>query len=307
MRKNRKFGKYGKADTTAASMVGIKKVVTPPCHTGNVAVYKMEDGGTLFAGGWQRWANPRNSWNVIDLSGDGRKILDSRSSKVSALNEQAAETFQATIQRARATFSEGAWLSMPIFDYDAPSFEPGVLIDLAQDIGRLLRAHKNVLICCTGGHGRTGTILACILGQLRPELVQLNSSINIVDYIRMKYCEHAIENSTQEDFVLDFFGLPIPVRDTKKVSWADVGKQIKDTRAMVDDRAPLASIEGDSFPNPLLADIDVSSDRDNGAYNIPDDMACIRCHGEGTAFSILHQHYVICPDCDGFGLRLSKA
>ena len=143
-------------------------------------------------------------------------------------------------------------------------------------------------------------ILACILGQLRPELEQLNSEINIIDYVRMIYCHQAIESTIQEDFVLEFFGLPIPVRSATKVSWADIGKRIREeakTAYAGAYTAPLASIEA----------IDVSSDRDDGSYNIPDDAACETCGGEGTAFSILNNHYTICPDCDGFGLRMSKA
>jgi protein-tyrosine phosphatase len=59
-----------------------------------------------------------------------------------------------------------------------------------------LRHGKSVDIGCWGGHGRTGTLLACIIA--RVEHLPAKAAIEAV---RQRYCEHAIESKTQEEAV----------------------------------------------------------------------------------------------------------
>lgn len=54
-----------------------------------------------------------------------------------------------------------------------------------------------VEIGCVGGHGRTGTMLACMAGFLG-----VKSPVN---YIREVYCDRAVESARQLAFVSEFF------------------------------------------------------------------------------------------------------
>jgi protein-tyrosine phosphatase len=58
------------------------------------------------------------------------------------------------------------------------------------------RAGERVELGCLGGHGRTGTALAClaVLGGYPPE--------EAVAWVRANYCPSAVETAEQESFVL---------------------------------------------------------------------------------------------------------
>lgn len=62
------------------------------------------------------------------------------------------------------------------------------------------RSDQRVEIGCYGGHGRTGTALACLAvlcGQPPDEAV---------DWVRTRYCERAVETAEQEAFIRSFIG-----------------------------------------------------------------------------------------------------
>lgn len=67
-----------------------------------------------------------------------------------------------------------------------------------QIIDAFIRACKGetVEVGCIGGHGRTGTILAC--------MAVLAGETDPIQFIRNIYCERAVETSSQEVFV-DWF------------------------------------------------------------------------------------------------------
>jgi protein-tyrosine phosphatase len=60
------------------------------------------------------------------------------------------------------------------------------------------RAGRRVEIGCYGGHGRTGTALAClaVLCGLPPS--------GAVTWVRSGYCERAVETEAQEAFARNF-------------------------------------------------------------------------------------------------------
>jgi protein-tyrosine phosphatase len=60
------------------------------------------------------------------------------------------------------------------------------------------RSGKVVEVGCAAGHGRTGTVLACIAilaGVPRDEAVE---------WVRSNYCRNAVEHEDQEAWVLEF-------------------------------------------------------------------------------------------------------
>lgn len=69
-----------------------------------------------------------------------------------------------------------------------------------QDLLDRARSDERVELGCWGGHGRTGTALACLAvlaGTPAPEAVA---------WVRENYCEEAVETAAQEEFVAAFDG-----------------------------------------------------------------------------------------------------
>jgi protein-tyrosine phosphatase len=62
----------------------------------------------------------------------------------------------------------------------------------------LARSGKKVEVGCAAGHGRTGTVLACmaILAGVSPN--------EAVEWVRQHYCSNAVEHEDQEVWVLRF-------------------------------------------------------------------------------------------------------
>lgn len=84
-------------------------------------------------------------------------------------------------------------------DFGVPADPAPVAAALRTVLDRA-RAGQNVEVGCLGGHGRTGTALAClaILAGHRAE--------DAVDWVRAEYCSHAVETPGQEAFVAQFRG-----------------------------------------------------------------------------------------------------
>lgn len=57
---------------------------------------------------------------------------------------------------------------------------------------------KNVEVGCIGGHGRTGTALAAMLIMLGQD-----NADEAVKWVQTKYCEHAVESKSQEEWLWD--------------------------------------------------------------------------------------------------------
>lgn len=60
------------------------------------------------------------------------------------------------------------------------------------------RAGERVEIGCLGGHGRTGTAVACLA------ILDGYTAADAVDWVRTNYCGHAVETPAQEGFVARF-------------------------------------------------------------------------------------------------------
>lgn len=83
-------------------------------------------------------------------------------------------------------------------DYDIPP----VSFEFFKDLVRAMKTKKmKVLIYCLAGHGRTGTGMAAILHAAG--FSKANPKANIVQWIRKKYCNRAIETNSQIDWLRD--------------------------------------------------------------------------------------------------------
>lgn len=82
-------------------------------------------------------------------------------------------------------------------DFGVPT-DPGRLRDALEDVLARARCGETVEIGCLGGHGRTGTALACLA------VLTGTSPTEAVAWVRSNYCEKAVETDAQERLVADF-------------------------------------------------------------------------------------------------------
>lgn len=96
--------------------------------------------------------------------------------------------------------------------------------DQIRDAYYLAKGGSDVEIGCIGGHGRTGTILACMYvyaswDQKEPKPITAEEAVKKV---HTDYCTHAVESQTQEWFVSFFsnyfFGTPLAAKPVSKVT-----------------------------------------------------------------------------------------
>ncbi len=84
---------------------------------------------------------------------------------------------------------------------DWPDFglpvDDGELHTALDDLLRRARGGASVEIGCLGGHGRTGTALACLA-------VLSRLDVDPVEWVRARYCDRAIETAEQVDYVHRF-------------------------------------------------------------------------------------------------------
>jgi hypothetical protein len=131
--------------------------------------------------------------------------------------------------------------SVPDFKPKVHSLYPNIIVDWADmssveldeleplvSIARkYLSCNRRVDIGCLGGHGRTGTLLACIIGKVENLLAE-----EAIDQVHKRYCKEAIESYRQRNLIREYLGstqplesAPIPVlskwvKDSKGV-WVD--------------------------------------------------------------------------------------
>ena len=83
------------------------------------------------------------------------------------------------------------------------------VVDLAT---KRMEQGEQIEVGCLGGHGRTGTLLACILGA-----VENLGVTEAVGKIRKLYCPQAVESSSQIELIAAYLGtsgapLPAPAK-----------------------------------------------------------------------------------------------
>ena len=178
------------------------------CHTGQTRVIrvggKQESEAGLYLGGWTRGAQSAG-FHVIDLTGheyDAGQVFEAK-------NKQAESAFASALSCLDLNDSL-SWLSFPIKDYGVPKASRAQWEALAADILRLIQAGQKVLMCCTGGHGRTGTAGAILCGLLA------NIGDDPIGWLRGVYCDNAVETEEQHKYVHRILNLPAPSDDVLK-------------------------------------------------------------------------------------------
>ncbi len=84
-------------------------------------------------------------------------------------------------------------------DFGVPAARTPVVAALGSLLDRA-RAGQRVEVGCWGGHGRTGTALACLA------VLAGHPAGDAVGWVRSHYCDRAIETGPQETFVQEMSG-----------------------------------------------------------------------------------------------------
>lgn len=110
---------------------------------------------------------------------------------------------------------------IPWQDYGLPTVDFARVFEAIQTAWDLSCEGKVVEVGCMGGHGRTGTILACLALLSDPEMTARQA----IHHVRKVHCNEAIETNEQEWFVAWFraqlLGETCPPKPTKYVSKHD--------------------------------------------------------------------------------------
>jgi protein-tyrosine phosphatase len=85
-------------------------------------------------------------------------------------------------------------------DFGVPS-NPALVVTTLRSVIDRARAGEQVEVGCLGGHGRTGTALACLA------VLAGHPAAAAVAWVRANYCSKAIETAAQETFITRLPGL----------------------------------------------------------------------------------------------------
>lgn len=85
---------------------------------------------------------------------------------------------------------------MPVQDMDIPDRRYTKIV--INQIIKVLKKGEHVHIQCIGGHGRTGTIIACLISTVNKTVT------NPVKWVKDNYCKKAVESVIQYDFIANF-------------------------------------------------------------------------------------------------------
>lgn len=94
-------------------------------------------------------------------------------------------------------YPSGLALFVPWEDYGTPTCSWRTAREAVQDFYKRARAGQTVEVGCMGGHGRTGTFLACLVLMADPQFTPAGA----IQYVRTHYCAKAVEDASQEWFV----------------------------------------------------------------------------------------------------------
>ena len=173
------------------------------CHKGTIKVFQSKKGVTLYGGGTTRDASSYNIDIIFDLA---------NGFKSSSGDWKLPEHWKTKLAPPPTV------IDMYVRDQDSPSdradaqFWQGLWQDLIAE--KDIRGHNlNVLVACQGGHGRTGTVLSCLI--MAAGVIPAKN--DPITWLRERYCEKAVESQDQIDYIEYIWGLDL--RNVKRPSF----------------------------------------------------------------------------------------
>ena len=260
------------------------------CHTGNLMVFEA-NGIEVYAGGHSR----NGGWHRMTTEPCVALGPDQVMHKyVSSGRTHIPDGWSCDAHVKRA--------STHIISLDWPDF------DIPQDVHRewwlafvddcSTLGIKTISTQCVGGHGRTGVQVA-ILAHLMGATKQPDAAA-LINWVRERYCHHAVETYAQQCYVAECCDLPPGERlfaaPSSKSATSLTFSDPKPTKSgakplwFVDDKADFADDFGDD-----LAQMNVDPSQDD---TLPDGFILMQC-GECFHTQWFHQSedHSDCPDC----------
>jgi len=109
----------------------------------------------------------------------------------------------------------------PIKDRSIPVYDG--FSSLIDTILEYLNNKQKVIINCFGGHGRTGVVLCCVMGKLKPAIP------DIIEYCRNIYCKKIVESLEQAKFIFKFLNQEILAKYNTEFNFSPLGFSSKKT------------------------------------------------------------------------------
>ncbi len=100
------------------------------------------------------------------------------------------------------------WAPPPCIGIEWPDCGiPAISPEWWDELASAIRGLKgNIGLCCMGGHGRTGTMLAILAAKLG----KVKKGDCPVDWVRERYCKKAVESTSQLDYIERVTGMKVP-------------------------------------------------------------------------------------------------
>jgi protein-tyrosine phosphatase len=176
-------------------------VVKSLCHAGRILVFQTREM-RVYGGNTHCISDIKEKDVVINLTGEDEKLVRSNSAMFKHL-----EKYNENINT----------LSIDWPDFYVPDLNLDFWTDLCETLITEGKKEKiNVLVCCEGGHGRTGTalgILGCLLGAVPDHMCP-------VEWVRSRYCKNAVETERQVKYISDITGRSVTtVTDWKSFAY----------------------------------------------------------------------------------------
>lgn len=208
MRKKAK--QQGQKEQPVSQPVKLKEIpLPPPCHEGVLPVFKYEH--VTFWGGKAREVIQYDDWSLMLCFSDRASNWESNEpAPLVTSNTKARQILSPSLFQAR---SQAPFIGIDWPDYHIPDLDYDWWRTLVDDILRIEGDQVNVAMGCTGGHGRTGTALAILLGLLYPDA----KDDCVVEFIRKKYCDKVVESWAQIQYIEEVTALKVKARP----SWAN--------------------------------------------------------------------------------------
>ena len=158
-------------------------VKAPECHSGNVKIFTDPVSGlVVYGAGSSRGAKWYSNMLVMDLAERFKNPIVVEGVEMPRV--------------ARLGSSPRLAIDWPDFGIPALSKEDWkVIVEELREARKEERIPEEMLVCCVGGHGRTGTclaILASLMGACEGDPVK---------FVRKKYCKNCVESNGQLDYI----------------------------------------------------------------------------------------------------------
>ena len=169
----------------------------PECHYGTIKIFKdVKSYIWFYGGGSTRGLEIIERSFVLNLANRDIDVINPVGFKSKLLDKYKNERI----------------------DFQWRDFGPFVLgKDFWKDLVTVIRRkNKDVLVCCIGGHGRTGTALAILAGLTGA------TKTDPVKFIRDLYCKKIVESENQIEYIEDITGIQVnelPAKISSKPSF----------------------------------------------------------------------------------------